>query len=111
MGERLIHLENVDPRWEDWSTWFRALGVKYTPRKVGQRMNSYIVAVQAAIDGVGISLGWRRMIDGHLRQGLLVPVVEAAVPATNAYYQVYSNQRPLGPAARALRDWLQGETR
>jgi DNA-binding transcriptional LysR family regulator len=74
-------------------------------------MNSYIVAVQAAIDGVGISLGWRRMIAGHLRQGLLVPVVDAAVPATNAYYQVYSNQRPLGPAARALRDWLQGETR
>jgi len=111
LGERLIHLENVDPRWEDWSTWFRALGVKYTPRKVGQRMNSYIVAVQAAIDGVGISLGWRRMIDGHLRQGLLVPVVDAAVPATNAYYQVYSNQRPLGPAAQALRDWLQGETR
>ncbi len=77
--------------------------VRRTPCVVG--------AVQAAIDGVGISLGWRRMIDGHLRQGLLVPVVDAAVPATNAYYQVYSNQRPLGPAARALRDWLQGETR
>jgi DNA-binding transcriptional LysR family regulator len=111
LGERLIQLENVDPRWEDWSTWFRALGVKYSPRRGGQRMNSYIVAVQAAIDGFGITLGWRRMIAGHLRQGLLVPVVDAAVPATNAYYQVYSNPRPLGPAAQALRDWLQGETR
>ena len=85
--------------------------MKYSPRRGGQRMNSYIVAVQAAIDGVGISLGWRRMLEGPLRQGLLVPVVDAAVPATNAYYQVYSNQRPLGPAAQALRDWLQGETR
>jgi DNA-binding transcriptional LysR family regulator len=111
LGERLIHLENVDPRWEDWSTWFRALGIRYTPRKVGQRMNSYIVSVQAAIDGVGISLGWRRMIDGYLRQGVLVPVVDAAVPSTNAYYQVYSSQRPLGPAAQALHDWLQRETR
>jgi DNA-binding transcriptional LysR family regulator len=70
-----------------------------------------MVAVQAAIDGVGIALGWRRMIEGYLRQGLLVPAVDAAVPATNAYYQVYSSQRPLGPAAQALRDWLRAETR
>lgn len=111
LGERLIHLENVDPRWEDWSTWFRALGIKQKPRKVRQRMNSYIVAVQAAIDGVGIALGWRRMIESYLRQGMLVPVVDAAVPSTNAYYQVYSSQRPLGAAAKALRDWLARETR
>jgi len=106
LNERLVHLENVDPRWEDWSTWFRALGVKRPPPKAGQRTNSYIVAVQAAIDGVGIALGWRRMIDSYLRQGLLVPAIDAAIPATNAYYQVYSSQRPLGPAAQALRDWL-----
>jgi DNA-binding transcriptional LysR family regulator len=111
LSERLIHLENVDPRWEDWPTWFRAVGVRHSPRRVGQRMNSYMVAVQAAIDGVGIALGWRRMIESYLCQGLLVPVVDAAMPATNAYYQVYSSQRPLGPAAKALRDWLRGETR
>jgi DNA-binding transcriptional LysR family regulator len=110
LGERLIHLENVDPRWEDWSTWFRALGIKHPPRKPAQRTNSYIVAVQAAVDGVGITLGWRRMIEGYLRQGVLVPVVDACVPTTNAYYQVYSNQRPLAPPAQALRDWLERET-
>jgi DNA-binding transcriptional LysR family regulator len=111
LGERLIHLENVDPRWEDWSTWFRALGIKHPPRKVPQRMNSYIVAVQAAIDGVGVALGWRHMVEGYLRQGLLVPAVDAAVPTVNAYYQTYSAQRPLGPAAQELHDWLARETR
>ena len=81
------------------------------PRKARQRMNSYIVAVQAAVDGVGIALGWRRMVEGYLRQGLLVPAVDAAVPTVNAYYQTYSVQRPLGPAAQELHDWLARETR
>lgn len=45
------------------------------------------------------------------RQGLLVPAVAAAVPTVNAYDQTYSAQRPLGPAAQELRDWLARETR
>jgi len=109
LGERLIHLENVDPIWEDWTTWFNQLGVGDAPSTRGQLINNYIIAVQAAVDGIGIVLGWKYLLLNYLRQGLLVPAIDAAVPTTGAYYQMLSQRRGASANVDHLRRWIEKE--
>jgi DNA-binding transcriptional LysR family regulator len=111
LSERLIHMENVDPTWEDWRTWFTAHGIDAVNLPRGQRVNSYIIALQAAVDGLGIALGWRRLVENHLRQGLLVPAIEAATRSTGAYYQLLREGRPAAAQTDQLRRWIDKEAK
>jgi DNA-binding transcriptional LysR family regulator len=109
LGERLIHLENVDPIWEDWAAWFAQLGINDAPSSRGQLINNYIIAVQAAVDGIGIVLGWKYLLQNHLRQGLLVPAIDASVPTTQAYHQMLSERRHASGNVDLLRRWIETE--
>jgi DNA-binding transcriptional LysR family regulator len=59
-----------------------------------QLINNYIIAVQAAVDGIGIVL-MKRLLTNHLKQGLLVPAIEAMVLTTGA-----TTRRSAAPAHR-----------
>ena len=109
LNERLIHLENVDPIWEDWNSWFNHLGITEAPSTRGQLINNYIIAVQAAVDGIGIVLGWKRLLTNYLKQGLLVPAISAVVPTTGAYYQMLHERRNTGANVDHLRKWIEKE--
>ncbi|HEY7690334.1 MAG TPA: LysR substrate-binding domain-containing protein [Dongiaceae bacterium] len=109
LGERLIHLENVDPIWEDWAAWFAQLGINDAPSSRGQLINNYIIAVQAAVDGIGIVLGWKYLLQNHLRQGLLVPAIDVSVPTTQAYHQMLSERRHASGNVDLLRRWIETE--
>jgi len=109
MHERLIHLENVDPSWEDWRSWFAGHGINDAALPRGQRVNSYMIALQAAVDGLGIALGWRRLVENHLRQGLLVPAIEAKTRSAGAYYQLLREGRPVTAQTDHLRRWIDKE--
>jgi len=106
LHERLIHLENADPTWEDWTVWFNAQGLEAATLPRGQRVNSYIIALQAAVDGLGIALGWRRLVESHVRQGLLVPAIDAKVRSTGAYYQLLREGRITSPNIDSLCRWI-----
>jgi DNA-binding transcriptional LysR family regulator len=110
-NERLIHLENGDPSWEDWETWFAKQGVNQAPLLRGQRINSYLIVLQAAVDGLGIALGWRRLIESHLRQGSLVPAIPATVRSSGAYYQLLRERRSANSDVDSLRRWIDEEAR
>ena len=109
LKERLVHLENADPTWEDWTVWFHAQGIEGPTLARGQRVNSYIIALQAAVDGLGIALGWRRLVESHLRQGLLVPAIDAKVQSTGAYYQMLREGRTTNANVDGLRRWIANE--
>lgn len=99
-------MENVDPTWEDWRSRFSALGIDDATLPRGQRVNSYIIALQAAVDGLGIAPGWRRLVDNHLRQGLLVRAIEAKTRSAGAYYQLLRANRPVTAPGDDLRRWI-----
>lgn len=103
---RLIHLESENREWETWSAWFQRMGVAGPPSRAGERFNDYVMAIQAAIDGRGVLLGWRRMIADHLDRGLLVQAVPGAVPAQGGYFQLLRADRPVTPATRLLQEWI-----
>ena len=55
-------------------------------------VNTYPLAVQAAIDGLGIALGWGHLVDRHLQAGTLVSPLGAEHVRTNHGYYLLRRQ-------------------
>lgn len=70
----------------------------------------YAVVLQAALLGQGIALGWINVVSHWLKTGALVP---AGTPRRleRRCCLVAPRQRPLRPAAAAIRDWFVAEMR
>lgn len=105
--ERLIYLDSVDQSWTRWQDWFAALD-HAGPVRRGHKVNNYTIALQAAQDGVGLLLGWRRLINPLLREGRLVVVGPHALPAPRRFHLVTRPADQLSDNALILRDWLIG---
>lgn len=104
----LIQLEGVDADWTTWRDWFRVLGFD-APRVTGPTFNNYTIALQAAEDGAGVALGWRKLIEPILSRGTLAPLTTASIPSPGAFHLTWSRHRELSSAAALLRDWLARE--
>ncbi|NRO99135.1 transcriptional regulator GcvA [Paraburkholderia sp. NMBU_R16] len=91
----------------DWSIWLGAVGL---PAHVtgGARLtfDLALMAVQAAIDGLGVCIGRRAYVEDDLRAGRLVAPFEKSVATNRAFYLV--SPRDLANCAKvvALRSWL-----
>lgn len=72
---RLIHLDAEPPfPWLDWEQYLVASGEgRRSPGAGGDlRFNTYSLVIQAAIEGEGVALGWKGLVDSHMRSGMLV---------------------------------------
>ena len=66
--------------------------------------NEKAFGVQAAVDGLGIAFASEHLINAHISEGRLVPVLEAWSARFPGYYLCYPAQRRMAPALRALID-------
>ncbi|WP_062345744.1 LysR family transcriptional regulator [Novosphingobium sp. CCH12-A3] len=99
----LIHSGEEAAGWTTWSDWFAGLGLP-APRGRRFNVNNYMIALQAAQDGVGAVLGWERLVHGLLADRKLVPLFTDAIPAPQPFHlRVHSHA---SPKARLLADWL-----
>ena len=57
---------------EEWPLWLAAARVKLRTNTPGPRFDSYAMALQAAVDGVGIAIGLRPYVEDDLASGRLV---------------------------------------
>ena len=103
---RLIHLEEPFRPRPTWSDWFEALGVRYHDDGEGLRLNDYALALQAALEGQGVTLGWRHVTAGLVSSGLLVRVVPEAYDSGYGFYLAWPRSRRLSRNAERVRDWL-----
>lgn len=85
------------------------MSVPKFPRMVSA--NYYPLLVQMAIEGGGLVMGWRHMIDPCLDAGLLVPACDATASLGGGYYLVWPADRHEHAAARIFRNWIYAETR
>lgn len=103
----LIHDETTgkDSDFPDWAAWLRAAGAPEVEADRGLRFRLSSMAVQAALDGQGVALGRRVLVEDDLKAGRLVEPFSVRLPARPAYRLVW----PLGdtrPAVAALKAWL-----
>ncbi|CAN7196687.1 LysR family transcriptional regulator [Mesorhizobium caraganae] len=67
--------------------------------------------VQAAVAGLGIAFASEQLIDAHIAEGRLVPLLEAWSAPFPGYYLCYPAQRQMAPALRVLIDTIRRGTR
>jgi DNA-binding transcriptional LysR family regulator len=104
----LLQLNYVEPSWIDWPDWFDRRGISRHISVHKQQFSNYVLLIQAAIDGRGIALGWRRLVDPILARRQLVQLDEG-LPALGGQYKILIHRRFvefLSPGARSLRKWL-----
>jgi DNA-binding transcriptional LysR family regulator len=108
--EALLQIDLPYGSWFDWPDWFARNSVPLRHRPRGPRFNNYTIAIQAALDGQGLALGWRRLIAPQLNDGRLVQVTLASVTPDDAYALLIPEPHHNDRRIRAFRNWVLGET-
>lgn len=90
----------------DWDAWLRATNVSGVDATRGPRFAQPDHAMQAAIEGAGVVLGWRTMAADDLAAGRLVVPFDRALALDVAFHLVYPELRRDAPKLVAFRRWL-----
>ncbi|MFQ6550311.1 LysR family transcriptional regulator [Aestuariibius sp. 2305UL40-4] len=95
--------------WMVWDDWFTSVGIEIVNRPRYLSFDSYPLALQAAVAGQGIALGWRRTTEGMIAEGKLVRPCKEKVerPTEISVYRGTSHEPH--PNAGQLIAWLEEE--
>lgn len=108
-GATLLHA-SVWP--QDWRMWLTAVGVADTvDASKGPEYEDELIAMEAAIDGQGVAIGWSTLIERELESGRLVVPFDIALGDQGAYYIVAPEETAERPKIAVFRDWLLHATR
>ncbi|MEQ8602917.1 MAG: LysR substrate-binding domain-containing protein [Marivibrio sp.] len=105
----LLHFVDRLRDWVEWPEFLATFGVPSTGPLGGLRFNSYPVLAQAAMDGHGIALGWRRSLDARLKDGTLGRISDDALTFEEGVCLYRARGAGGDPKRRATLDWLAGE--
>lgn len=109
----LLHDDSVgfDPAAPNWDTWLEVAGARRVDASRGPHFGQPDHALQAAIDGAGVVLGWRYLAADDIVAGRLVQPLSLVLPLGSAFYLVYPKAYADRPKVVTFRDWLMEETK
>jgi LysR family glycine cleavage system transcriptional activator len=99
----LIH---VSGRRQEWQQILQQLGVRANTATRTMSFSSTALAVSAAIEGIGVSLADRALVQRELEAGQLVVPFDITLDKPKAFYLVYQEKRQLTYGMQAFRDWI-----
>lgn len=102
----LLVLEDAQRQWIGWHEWLDLNGLPPMNLSNTLRVNHYPPLIELAIQGVGIALAWKRIIDRPLKQGSLVRACAASAQQGGGFYLVTPQQRHENRATRLFKRWL-----
>ena len=73
--------------WATWQDWFMASGNELIQPQY-LYFGNYVYLLEAAAAGKGLALGWRGLIERHLQNGVLAPVLDDYVRFDRGIYAV-----------------------
>jgi DNA-binding transcriptional LysR family regulator len=94
---------------EDWPIWLAAAGIAGVDAKKGPLFDSTKIAVQAAIDGLGVAIGSPALFADDVAAGRLFQPFALTVGNGRAYWVVTPEGTPDRPKVRAFREWIVAE--
>ncbi len=89
-----------------WQRWLSEAGAQGLEPRGRQQFDHFYLTLQAAVDGIGVALGPRPVIDRELDAGRLVMPLPGPTVPSRAYYWLVPEGRANDPALRSFCDWL-----
>lgn len=105
-ARRLIHVAVSGPDWPGWDNYFSALGESRARTPGDLRFGNYVQAVQSALTGDGIMLGWRSVVADLVQSGQLVVAHHRPVHLDTGYYFNSLRRQDAGSDRERLLTWL-----
>ena len=100
--------ESARPSWADW---LQSVGVEGVDTSRGPHFSDASLALEAAIEGMGVALAIKPLLCAEIDAGRLVLPFDISAPARWAYFLVTPDSVAEQPAVVAFRDWLLAEAR
>lgn len=94
---------------EPWLPWFQLAGLDWPEPTQGLVFSDSGLIVQAAVDGQGIALARRSLVQDELASGRLLQLFPLTLPFPWRYWLVTANPPPLRPVLQTFVDWLREE--
>jgi LysR family glycine cleavage system transcriptional activator len=90
----------------DWGDWLTAAGMPDIDPHAGICFESSSLAYQAAIEGIGIAIAMRRLVEADLAVGRLVIPYDYTHPTNTSLCLLYSNAAASVRRVAEFREWL-----
>lgn len=95
----------------DWGTWLAKTGVQLKNAHEGIKLDSTVVALDAAIAGQGVALAPRSLAEHDLTTGRLVRLFDCSIPLDGGYFVAHLELISDRPVVTAFIEWLFAEAR
>lgn len=103
----LLHANSVQgQRWFEWPSLLRALDLGEAPVPEGERFENTSLAIQAAIDGRGVAIGWRHLVDDLVERGLLRRLLKTSVQSRYGYHLILPQRQRRSRFTQPFVDWV-----
>jgi len=89
-----------------WADWLESAGVRDVDASRGPRFSDASLALEAAIEGMGVTLAIKALTRAEIESGRLVVPFDITEPAAYAYYLVTTESDAAQPQVQAFRQWL-----
>lgn len=92
-----------------WAEWLQVAGVSGINPDAGTHFSDPGLVLSAAIDGVGVAIASKPLIEAEVTAGRLVVPFDILIRRTQAYYLVAPEAIADRPIVNAFRRWLRSE--
>ncbi|AXB33784.1 LysR family transcriptional regulator [Vibrio campbellii] len=89
---------------ETWQCWLEQQGYQGTSIKLTGEFEHSLLAIEAAVNQLGVLLVRDLLVEDHLQQGTLVKVGEWSMPSRGAHHMIIRDEEK--PHVRAFVDWV-----
>lgn len=95
---------------EDWHDWLEAAGLPTLKGRAAPKFDSYLLAIEAAVEGQGVAVVPEFMVAPDLKSGRLVkPFPTLEIRHGASWYLACLEERIKEPRIQHFRDWLVAE--
>jgi LysR family glycine cleavage system transcriptional activator len=92
---------------EDWQLWLTAAGLPASiASRRGMSFDQGFMAIQAAMEGLGVAMGRFHLVEADIAAGRLVAPFDMVLPQDAGYYVVAPEATADAPKIAKFRDWL-----
>ncbi|UTZ28356.1 LysR family transcriptional regulator [Vibrio campbellii] len=89
---------------ETWQCWLEQQGYQGTSIKLTGEFEHSLLAIEAAVNQLGVLLVRDFLVEDHLQQGTLVKVGEWSMPSRGAHHMIIRDEEK--PHVKAFVDWV-----